>query len=323
MNADREGLIYVAGHNGLVGRALVRRLRSLGHDSLLLRSKAELDLRDQPAVHRLLQSQPVTQVYVAAAKVGGILANASQPGDFLLDNLLIQSNLIGGAHAAGIQRLLFLGSSCIYPKLASQPIREEALLTGALEPTNEPYAIAKIAGMKLCESLARQHGRDYRTVMPTNLYGPFDNFHPTQSHVLPALIRRFVEARDAGASTITVWGSGTPRREFLHVDDLADACVTVMNLEPAAFRSATGAEASHLNIGCGEDHSIAEIARLLARLTGFGGEILFDPSKPDGTPRKLLDCSKVFSLGWRPQRGLEAGLRDTIAWFVGHGMPGR
>ncbi|MGA0610315.1 GDP-L-fucose synthase family protein [Caldimonas sp. KR1-144] len=316
MSKSRDGLIFVAGHNGLVGRAIVRRLLALGHDNLILRSRAELDLTDQAAVRSFLSSNPIEQVYVAAAKVGGIMANSTLPADFIHENLVMQSNLIGGAHAAGIQRLLFLGSSCIYPKLAPQPITEEALLTGPLEATNEPYAIAKIAGMKLCEALARQHGRDYRTVMPTNLYGPFDNFHPTGSHVLPALIRRFVEAREERAESVTIWGTGTPRREFLHVDDLAAACVAVMELEADRLKAVVANGAPHLNIGCGEDHTIADVARLIARLTGYTGELRFDATKPDGTPRKLLDCSKIFSLGWKPSLSLEAGLRNTIDWYM-------
>jgi GDP-L-fucose synthase len=316
VDTTRGGLIFVAGHNGLVGRALVRRLQALGHDNLILRSRAELDLTDQAAVRLFLGAHPIEQVYVAAARVGGILANSTQPADFIHDNLVMQSNLIGGAHAAGIQRLLFLGSSCIYPKMATQPITEDALLTGPLEPTNEPYAVAKIAGMRLCEAFARQYGRDYRTVMPTNLYGPFDNFHPTGSHVLPALIRRFVEAGEQGADSVTIWGSGTPRREFLHVDDLAAACVMVMGLDAQRLKAVTSPAVPHLNIGCGEDHTIAEVARLIARLTGYRGELRFDTSKPDGTPRKLLDCSRIFSLGWKPSLSLEAGLRSTIDWYL-------
>jgi GDP-L-fucose synthase len=316
MSRPRDGLIFVAGHNGLVGRALVRRLQALGHENLVLRSRAELDLTDQASVYRFLASNPISQVYVAAAKVGGIMANATQPADFIHANLVMQSNLIGGAHAAGIQRLLFLGSSCIYPRLAPQPITEDALLTGPLEPTNEPYAIAKIAGIKLCEAFSRQYGRDYRTVMPTNLYGPFDNFHVTASHVLPALIRRFVEAREQKAESVTVWGSGAPRREFLHVDDLAAACVMVMGLDVERLKAATTTEASHLNIGCGEDHTIADVARRIAQLTSYDGRLHFDTSKPDGAPRKLLDCSKIFALGWKPSLTLEAGLRQTIEWYL-------
>ncbi len=318
MSQTRDGLIFVAGHNGLVGRALVRRLQALGHDNLILRTRAELDLTDQAAVYRFLTDYPISEVYVAAAKVGGILANSTLPADFIHDNLVMEANLIGGAHLAGIQKLLFLGSSCIYPKLALQPITEEALLTGPLEPTNEPYAIAKIAGMKMCDAFVRQHGRDYRTVMPTNLYGPHDNFHPTGSHVLPALIRRFVEAREQNAPSVTIWGSGTPRREFLHVDDLAAACVMVMGLDADRLKAVAPPTASHLNIGCGEDHTIADVARLVARLTGYEGELIFDTSKPDGTPRKLLDCSRIFSLGWKPTLSLEAGLKNTIEWFLTH-----
>jgi GDP-L-fucose synthase len=316
MPADPRGLIFVAGHNGLVGRAIVRRLRALGHANLIVRNRSELDLRSQSAVHAFLSEHPIQQVYVAAARVGGILANASEPADFIHDNLLIQSNLIGGAHAANIDRLLFLGSSCIYPKFAEQPIREESLLTGPLEPSNESYAIAKIAGIKLCEALSRQYGRDYRSVMPTNLYGPHDNFHPTGSHVVPALIRRFVEAKEQGVATVSIWGSGTPRRELLHVDDLAAACVMVMNMDVSRLRSVMSPSAPHINIGCGEDHTIAELARLLARLTGYGGGLTFDSSKPDGTPRKLLDYTRIRSLGWAPALSLEAGLRQTIDWYL-------
>jgi GDP-L-fucose synthase len=313
-----QGLIFVAGHNGLVGRAIVRRLRALGHANLIVRDRSELDLRNQSAVHTFLSGHPIKEVYVAAARVGGILANSTEPGEFILENLLIQSNLIGGAHAANIDRLLFLGSSCIYPKFADQPIREESLLTGPLEPTNESYAIANIAGIKLCDALSRQYGRDYRSVMPTNLYGPHDNFHPTGSHVVPALIRRFVEAKEQGISSVTIWGSGTPRRELLHVDDLAAACVMVMNMDAPRLRSVTSPSAPHINIGCGEDHTIADLARLLARLTGYEGELAFDSSKPDGTPRKLLDCTRIRSLGWTPALSLEAGLRQTIEWYLAH-----
>lgn len=315
MNTSAEGSIFVAGHNGLVGRALVRRLREIGCQNLILRSRSELDLTDQAAVHAFLSSHQISQIYVAAAKVGGILANSTLPADFIYQNLLIESNLIAGAHAAGIQRLLFLGSACIYPKLAEQPIVEDALLTGPLEPTNESYAVAKIAGIKLCEGFARQYGRDYRSVMPTNLYGSYDNFHPTESHVLPALIRRFVEATDDDAPVVTVWGSGTPRREFLHAEDLASACVTVMNADPENLKAITSSTNSHLNVGCGQDHTVADIARLVARVTGYRGSIEFDTSKPDGTPRRLLDSSKIFSLGWKPVISLEDGIRQTVNWY--------
>ena len=313
-----QDLIFVAGHRGLVGRAIVRRLSALGHSNVIVRDRSELDLRSQSAVHAFLSAHPIKQVYVAAARVGGILANASQPADFIHDNLLIQSNLIGGAHAANIERLLFLGSSCIYPKFADQPIREESLLSGPLEPTNESYAIAKIAGIKLCEALSRQYGRDYRSVMPTNLYGPHDNFHPTGSHVVPALIRRFVQAKEQREASVSIWGSGTPRRELLHVDDLAAACVTVMNMEASRLNSVTSPSAPHINVGCGEDHTIADLARLLAQLIGYRGELAFDSSKPDGTPRKLLDCSRIRSLGWAPALSLEEGLRQTIDWYLSH-----
>lgn len=308
--------VYVAGHRGMVGSALLRALNRRGDCEPLVRGHAELDLLDQAAVARFLADTRPDQVYLAAAKVGGILANNTYPADFIYQNLMMQCNVIQGAQAAGIDRLLFLGSSCIYPKLAPQPMAEEALLTGPLEPTNEPYALAKIAGIKLCESYNRQYGRDYRSVMPTNLYGPGDNFHPDNSHVIPALMRRFHEAVRDGAPSVTVWGSGRARREFLHVDDMAEACLHVMDLPRETYRAHTEPMRSHLNVGTGQDVTIAELAAAMARVTGFAGAIVFDAGKPDGTPRKLLDVSRLAGLGWRARIGLEAGLGDTYAWFV-------
>ncbi|EYD75074.1 GDP-L-fucose synthetase [Rubellimicrobium mesophilum DSM 19309] len=307
--------IFLAGHNGMVGGAILRRLRARGADEVLTRTRAELDLTDQAAVRAFLQTERPDAVILAAAKVGGIHANDAYPADFIYDNLLIEANVIGQAHAAGVQRLLFLGSSCIYPRLAPQPMTEEALLTGTLEPTNEPYAIAKIAGIKLCESFARQHGRDYRSVMPTNLYGPGDNFHPQNSHVLPALLRRFHEATAEGREVVTIWGTGTPRREFLHVDDMAEASLHVMDLPRPAYEANTRPMLSHINVGTGEDISIADLARLVAEVTGFRGDIAFDSSKPDGTPRKLMDVGRLAALGWRARIGLRQGLEQTYDWF--------
>ena len=315
MAGDREQVVYIAGHRGMVGSALVRRLTALGYGNLLTASHAELDLLDQAAVKRFFAAQRIDQVYLAAARVGGIHANNTYPADFIYQNLMIEANLIHAAHAHGVQKLLFLGSSCIYPQRAPQPMAEQALLTGPLEPTNEPYALAKIAGIKLCESYNRQHGRDYRSVMPTNLYGPGDNFHPENSHVIPGLLRRFHEALQAGAERVTIWGTGTPRREFLHVDDLAAACVHVMELDPVAYRAQTAPMRSHLNVGTGTDVTIRELAETIARVTGFRGERVFDPAKPDGTPRKLLDVSRLQALGWEATIGLEEGLRDAYAWY--------
>ena len=317
---NERGKIYIAGHRGMVGSALVRRLTALGHTNLLTASHAELDLLDQGAVNRFFSVQRIDQVYLAAARVGGIHANNTYPADFIYQNLMIEANLIHAAHQHGVQKLLFLGSSCIYPQLAAQPMAEEALLTGPLEPTNEPYAIAKIAGIKLCESYNRQHGRDYRSVMPTNLYGPGDNFHPENSHVIPGLLRRFHEAVQSGAERVTIWGTGTPRREFLHVDDMAAACVHVMELDPAVYQAHTRPMLSHINVGTGQDVTIRELAETIARVTGFGGELVFDPSRPDGTPRKLLDVSRLKALGWEARIGLEAGLRDAYGWYREHGV---
>ncbi|MEB3349974.1 MAG: GDP-L-fucose synthase [Cyanobacteriota bacterium] len=307
-SADR---IFVAGHRGMAGSAILRRLQKGGYGSLLTVSRSELDLTDGPAVHAWFAQQQPSVVVLAAAKVGGIVANATYPADFLLDNLTIQNNVISSAWRHGARRLLFLGSSCIYPKFAPQPIREESLLTGPLEPTNEWYAIAKIAGIQLCRALRQQHGFEAFSLMPTNLYGPGDNYHPTNSHVLPALIRRFHEARCAGLPSVTCWGSGAPRREFLHVDDLADAAVFCLERwQPAA----DGCQ--FLNVGTGTDVTIAELASLVADAVGYRGQILWDTSKPDGTPRKLLDVSRLADLGWRASLSLEEGLRRTVQEYV-------
>jgi GDP-L-fucose synthase len=315
--------IFVAGHRGMVGSAIVRRLQALGHESILTAPHAEVDLTDQAAVRAFFATHRVDHVVLAAAKVGGIHANNTYPADFIYDNLMIQANVIHAAHVAGVQRLLFLGSSCIYPRLSPQPMREDALLNGPLEPTNEPYAIAKIAGIKLCESYNRQHGRDYRSVMPTNLYGPGDNFHPENSHVVPALLQRFHEAVQAGASEVVIWGSGTPRREFLHVDDMAAASVFVMGLDVSTYRAHTQPMLSHINVGTGQDCTIRELAETIARVTGFTGRLVWDTTKPDGTPRKLMDVSRLAALGWRAGIGLEEGLRDAYRWFLAHGSEAR
>lgn len=310
--------IFVAGHRGMVGSAIIRKLRQDGHTNIITRTRGELDLTRQADVEVFFEREPLDQVYLAAAKVGGIHANNTYPAEFIFENLAIETNIIQGAHRAGVQKLLFLGSSCIYPKHASQPMREETLLTGVLEPTNEPYAIAKIAGIKLCESFNRQYGRDYRSVMPTNLYGPHDNYHPENSHVIPALLRRFHEAVQAGQSEVVIWGSGTPMREFLHVDDMAAASVFVMNLDAATYQTHTQPMLSHINVGTGMDCSIRELAETIARVTGFTGTLRFDASKPDGTPRKLMDVSRLKSLGWQAGIMLEDGLRDAYQWFVEH-----
>ena len=301
--------IFVAGHQGLVGSAIARRLRELGYTNLLLRTRKELDLCSQAAVEAFFAAERPEYVFLAAAKVGGILANSTYPADFLRDNLQIQVNVIESARRHGVAKLCFLGSSCIYPKLAPQPLREEYLLTGPLEPTNEWYAIAKLAGIKLCQAYARQYGFSAISLLPTNLYGPGDNFSLQNSHVLPALIRRFHEARERGDAELVVWGTGTPRREFLHVDDLADACVFLMHHYAAD---------EPINVGVGEDLSIAELAALVARVVGFQGRLAFDSSKPDGTPRKLLDTHRINDLGWRPQIPLETGVAATYRWFLDH-----
>ena len=310
--------VFVAGHRGMVGAAICRRLQQAGVRQLLTRTHAELDLTDQAAVDTFFAQHRPAGVYLAAAKVGGIWANDRYPADFIHQNLMIEANVIQAAWRHGVERLLFLGSSCIYPRLASQPMREDALLTGPLEPTNEPYAVAKIAGIKLCESFNRQHGTDFRSVMPTNLYGPGDNFNLEQSHVIPALLRKFHDAKVQGAPTVSVWGTGTPRREFLHVDDMADACVHVMGLDTETYRRHTQPMCSHINVGVGEDVSIGELAELVGSVIGYQGEICFDTSKPDGTPRKLLDVSRLRELGWQSRIGLRRGLEETYAWFLEH-----
>jgi GDP-L-fucose synthase len=308
----------------MVGSAIVRQLNAAGltDDQIITRTHAELDLTDQAAVRAFFASEKPDEVYLAAAKVGGIHANNTYPADFIYENLMVQANVVDSAFRSGVKKLLFLGSSCIYPKLAPQPMAEDALLTGTLEPTNEPYAIAKIAGIKLCESYNRQYGDslgvDYRSVMPTNLYGPGDNYHPENSHVIPALIRRFHEAKVKNSPSVTIWGSGTPRREFLFVDDMARACVHVMNLDQAAFKQHTDPMLSHFNVGTGTDIRIKELASLIKHTTSYEGEIIFDTTKPDGTPRKLMDSSKLQSLGWRPQTELEEGLRLAYEDFVSH-----
>ncbi len=312
--------IFVAGHRGMVGGAILRRLQArqaAGETlELITRTRAELNLLDQNAVAGFMADTRPDVVILAAAKVGGIVANNTYPADFIFENLMIQCNVIHQAFAANVVRLLQLGSSCIYPKMAAQPMAEDALLTGTLEPTNEPYAIAKIAGIKLCESYNRQHGVDYRSVMPTNLYGPGDNFHPENSHVLPGLMRRFHEAAQAGDKSVTIWGTGTPRREFLHVDDMAEASLFVMDLAPETYTANTEPMLSHINVGTGTDVSILELAQMVAKVTGFEGHIETDTSKPDGTPRKLMNVSRLSDMGWRASVGLEQGLVDTYAWFL-------
>lgn len=309
--------IYLAGHRGMVGGAILRQLEAVDEDlELVTCTHAELDLTDQAAVRAFVQTERPDAVILAAAKVGGIHANNIYPADFIYENLMMEANVIHQAFEAGVKRLLFLGSSCIYPKEASQPMAEDALLTGTLEPTNEPYAIAKIAGIKLCESYNRQHGTDYRSVMPTNLYGPGDNFHPENSHVLPALIRRFHEAAEEGREEVVIWGTGTPRREFLHVDDMAAASLFVLDLPREQYEANTQPMLSHINVGCGEDISILELAQLVARVTGFEGKIVTDPSKPDGTLRKLMDVSRLRDMGWKPQVSLEEGVAETYSWFL-------
>ena len=319
---DQNSLIFVAGHRGMVGAAIVRALLAAGHpaERIVTRSHAELDLTEQAAVRAFFEQVRPDEVYLAAAKVGGIHANNTYPAEFIYSNLMIEANVIDAAFRAGVRRLLLLGSSCIYPRLAPQPMREDALLTGVLEATNEPYAIAKIAGIKLCESYNRQyeasHGVDYRSVMPTNLYGPGDNYHPDNSHVIPGLIRRFHEAKIRGDAEVAVWGSGTPRREFLFVDDMATACLHVMRLDHGEYARQTQPMLSHINVGYGSDVSIAELARLVADVVGYGGRLVFDSSKPDGAPRKLMDSSRLQAMGWRPTVDLAQGLRLAYQDFL-------
>jgi GDP-L-fucose synthase len=308
---NKDSRIFVAGHRGLVGSAIVRKLQREGHRNLLTRGRAELDLADQAAVHAFFRRETPDLVFLAAARVGGILANAAHQAEFLYENLAIATNVIHAAAETGVEKLLFLGSSCIYPRDAAQPMKEDALLTGPLEATNEGYAIAKIAGLKLCEYYQRQHGKRFISAMPTNLYGPWDNFHPDQSHVIPGMMRRFHEAAAVGAPEVVVWGSGTPRREFLHVDDLADAVYLLMQVYE---------EPGFINVGTGEDCTIAELARVMADAVGFKGTITFDRSKPDGTPRKLLDVSRIEALGWRARVPLAEGLRATYRWALENGI---
>ncbi|WP_034508751.1 GDP-L-fucose synthase [Blastococcus sp. URHD0036] len=311
---DRHARTYVAGHRGLVGSAVLRRLQGLGFTDLLTRSSDELDLRDGAAVDAFFAAHRPATVVLAAAKVGGIIANSTYPADFISDNLRIQVNVLDAAARYGTSKLLFLGSSCIYPKFAAQPIREDSLMTGALEPTNDAYAIAKIAGILHIQALRRQHGVHYISVMPTNLYGPGDNYDPMNSHVIPGMIQRFHEAARTGAPSVTIWGTGTPRREFLHVDDLARACVHLLEHYD---------EPETINVGTGEDVTIRELAELVADVVGYRGELVFDTSKPDGTPRKLLDVSRITDLGWAPTTGLREGLADSYAWFCDNVAPER
>ncbi|MEZ8743226.1 GDP-L-fucose synthase family protein [Vibrio sp. 10N.261.49.A5] len=308
--------VFVAGHRGMVGSAIVRQLRERNDIELVLYTSDELDLTNQLAVNEFFEMQKIDEVYLAAAKVGGIHANNTYPAEFIYENLMIEANIIHAAHQNDVERLLFLGSSCIYPKLAEQPITENALLTGTLEETNEPYAIAKIAGIKLCESYNRQYGRNYRSVMPTNLYGENDNFHPENSHVIPALMRRFHEAKLNCDDEVVVWGSGTPMREFLYVDDMAAASIYVMELDSDIYQSNTQSMLSHINVGTGVDCTIREMAEVMANVVGFEGQIVFDKTKPDGTPRKLMDVSRLESLGWTYSLSLEDGLKKTYQWFT-------
>lgn len=308
--------VFVAGHNGMVGSALVRALKKKPGTELVVCERNELDLTNQRQVAEFFAGEKIEVVYLAAAKVGGIVANNTYPADFIYQNLLMECNIIHAAHMSGVNDLLFLGSSCIYPKLAPQPIPESSLLTGPLEPTNEPYAIAKIAGIKLCESYNRQYQRNYRSAMPTNLYGTNDNFHPQNSHVIPGLLRRFHEAAAANLPEVVVWGSGSPRREFLHVDDMASACLFLMGLPIDTWQQQTEPMLSHVNVGTGQDCTIAELASILAEVTGYRGRISFDATKPDGAPRKLLDVAKLHRLGWSHQIGLQQGLQETYAWFL-------
>jgi len=310
--------VFVAGHRGMVGSAIVRQLQQDSNVVIITAGRDQLDLLDQRSVHDFFAKQSIDQVYLAAAKVGGIHANNEYPAQFIYENLMIQNNLIHGAHVADVNQLLFLGSSCIYPKFAEQPMREDSLLTGILEPTNEPYAVAKIAGIKMCESYARQYRRDYRSIMPTNLYGPGDNFHPENSHVIPAMLRRFHEAKLVDADQVVVWGSGSPMREFLYVDDMARACLHLMNLDINTYREITEPQLSHINVGTGVDCTIRELAETVKAVVGFRGDLVFDRTKPDGTPRKLMDSSKLQNSGWSPELDLHEGLTAAYAWFLNH-----
>ena len=321
LNPDLK--IYIAGHRGMVGSAIVRSLKASGHNNLILRTRKELDLTNQAAVRNFIQTETPEYIVLAAAKVGGIHANNTCPAEFIYQNLMIESNIIHQAYEAGIDRLLFLGSSCIYPRLAEQPMSENALLTGTPEPTNEPYAIAKIAGIKLCESYNRQYGTHYRSVMPTNLYGPYDNFDLESSHVIPALIRKFHEAKINHRPTVEIWGTGKPKREFLHVDDMADACIHVMGLNDDIYQSNAHPMLSHINVGTGEDITIKELAETIRKVTEFNGKIIWNTDKPDGPPRKLMNVDRLKKLGWQAKISLKEGLRSTYQWYVGAPPPAR
>ena len=320
--------IYVAGHRGLVGSAIVRRLQRAGHSNLLLRSRAELDLTDSVATEEFFRRERPAFVFLAAAKVGGIIANNTLPAEFVRDNLAIQTNVIHAAWQTQVERLFFLGSSCIYPRLAAQPLQESSLLSGALEPTNRPYALAKIAGIEMCWSYNRQYGTKYLAAMPTNLYGPGDNYHPSHSHVIPGMLRKFHEAKARGADAVTLWGSGTPKREFMYIEDMADACVHIMNLPADRYTDLLGSdeaitgrfEPPLINIGVGHDHTISDLARLVGQVVGFQGDIVYDRSKPDGTPRKLMDVSRLGAVGWRASMPLEQGLRRAYEDFCAHAV---
>jgi GDP-L-fucose synthase len=313
---DKQAKIYVAGHQGMVGSAILRVLKNKGYKNIVARSHKELDLTNQLAVNEFFQNEKPDQVYLAAAKVGGIFANNTYPADFIYINIMIESNVIHAAYRYGVQKLLFLGSSCIYPKLADQPIKEESLLSGYLESSNEPYAIAKIAGIKLCESYNRQYNLDYRSVMPTNLYGIGDNYHPENSHVIPALIRRFHEAKKNEVPSVTIWGSGQPKREFLYVDDMADASIFTMELSKTMYESCTKPMQNFLNVGFGNDITILELAMIIKKVIAFEGEIRFDLTKPDGSPKKLMDSSRLNHLGWKPKINLEKGLKNAYQDFL-------
>jgi GDP-L-fucose synthase len=320
MTVDLNSKIYVAGHRGMVGSAIVRNLQLQGFSNIVTRTHTELDLTNQAAVKYFFETEQPNYVYLAAAKVGGIHANNSYPAEFIYENLMVQNNVIHQAFICGVKKLLFLGSSCIYPKLVPQPMSEDALLTGKLETTNEPYAVAKIAGIKMCESYNRQygqsHGVDYRSVMPTNLYGPGDNYHPENSHVIPALIRRFHEAKVSQSPEVLIWGTGTPMREFLYVDDMASACTFVMNLDKASYDKQSLPMQNHINVGYGSDITIADLAKTIAKVIGYQRNIAFDSSRPDGTPRKLMDSSRLNRLGWEPKIGLEQGLAIAYQEFL-------
>jgi GDP-L-fucose synthase len=316
MTTNYSQTIFLAGHRGMVGRAIFKQLKKLGYENVLTLPREDLDLMNQIAVNNFFKKHKIDQVYLAAAKVGGIYANNTYPADFIYENLMVECNVIEAAHQFGVQKLLFLGSSCIYPKLAFQPIKENALMTGSLEPTNEPYAIAKIAGIKLCESYNRQYNRDYRSVMPTNLYGPFDNFHLENSHVIPALIRRLHFAKINHLSEVAIWGSGEAMREFLYVDDAAAAIIHIMNLAEDKYKKNTEPMLSHINIGSSIDYKIAELAEIVSRVIDYRGKLIFDTSKPDGAPRKLMDISKIKNLGWQASTSLENGLKCTYDWFI-------